>query len=403
MAVDTVNLYKLWDQAARQNPHALYREIRAAQPVYRALGPATGRPFWFITRYEDCVTALKSSDYIKDSVKVLPPEEIEKYSNPMLEPISRHMLNVDPPDHTRLRGLVHKAFTPRMIENLRGRIEAVAEALLDDMQGETAVDLIDRYAFPLPIIVIADMLGIPADKRADFRRWTRALLFSGDSTEVTAAGLELIQYFVGVFEERRADPRDDLITALLHVEEAGDTLDQMELISMMFLLLAAGHETTVNLIGNGTLALLQHPDQKRLLMEDPGLIKTAVEEMLRYDGPVENALTRWAADDVELGGHTIQRGEMVMVALLSANRDPDAFAQPDTFDITRDPNRHIAFGGGIHYCLGAPLARMEGAIAIPALLRRYPNLALGVDAEALEWNNSIFFHGVRQLPVKLMT
>ena len=219
--------------------------------------------------------------------------------------------------------------------------------------------------------------------------------------KVGAAAIEFIMYFVEKFEERRAEPKDDLITALVQAEEAGDKLDPQELISMVFLLLVAGHETTVNLLGNGMLALLQNPEQKQQLLERPELARTAVDELLRYDGPIGVSTMRWALEDIEIHGQTIPAGEMVVGSLLGANRDPAMFANANGLDLARNPNKHLAFGNGIHYCVGAPLARLEGAIAFPTLLKRLPNLALAVDVEQLEWSQTLLLHGMKAMPVTL--
>jgi len=392
----------IWSWESRQNPHALYKMMRETDPVHRAVGPMTGNSFWFLTRYDDCVTALKDPRLSKEPAKAISTEQFGAMNNPALEALNQHMLNFDPPNHTRLRGLVHKAFTPRMIDNLRPRIESISEELLKEMQahrGET-IDLIDTYAFPVPIIVIMELLGIPPEERDQFRQWTRSILFSGQHREMMFASMSLINYLNEIFDERRAHAQDDLISGLLQVEEDGSKLSQQEMISMIFLLLVAGHETTVNLIASGTMTLLRHPDQKDKLAKDPSLIRSAVEEMLRYESPVENTLNRWAVEDIEIGGKTIPRGDIVLATVLGANRDPSVFPDPDTFDITREPNKHIAFGNGIHFCLGAPLARMEGAIAINALLKALPKLELAVAPGQLRWNEQAILHGLTGLPVR---
>lgn len=403
--MDDRNTYPIWGAAARRDPHRLYARIRAEAPLYRAIGPVSGNTFWFFTRYHDCVTLLKDARFIKESDRVLTDEQRQRFgaATPAQMALNRHMLNLDPPDHTRLRALVHKAFTPRMIEDLRGRTDTIATALLDAIaaSGDTTFDLIDRFAAPLPLIVIAELLGIPKDDRDQFRRWTRDLLFSSDPEASARSALEAVMYFQALFQQRRADPGDDLLSALLTVHEQGDHLDEMELLSMIFLLLVAGHETTVNLIANGMLTLFQHPNQKALLIERPHLTRSAVEEMLRYHGPVENTLSRWAAEAVEWDGHTIERGEIVMATLMAANRDPAVFPDPDAFLIEREPNRHLAFGAGIHFCLGAPLARLEGEIAFTQLMTRLPNLALAAAPDDLVWNDQIVIRGLRALPVRL--
>jgi len=397
--------YNLMLPEVLANPHPTYHQMRAESPVCYVFDAEQKTPVWLLTRYDDCAEFLKdNSNFYKDFAKHNRGEGDDDAVANAAAVINRHMLTVDPPDHTRLRAIVHKAFTPRIIDSLGPRIQQIADDLLTKMAETDEADLIMSYAFPLPVTVIAELLGIPAEDRDRFRNWSQTIIFNSlrgeDLDAVGVAVLEFIMYFHTMFEERRAHPGDDLITGLLAAEEAGDKLDQQELISMIFLLLVAGHETTVNLIGNGTLALLQNPDQMSKLREDPSLIRTAVEEMLRYGSPVGQTSMRWAAHDFELHGAQIKQGDMVLAALIAANRDPAEFPDPDRFDITRTPNRHMAFGNGIHYCLGAPLARLEGAIATNSLLKRFPNLELAVPAESLEWTPSLLLHGLRALPVR---
>lgn len=388
-----------------RNPHPTLARMREEMPIYHVQHMELGSYPWLVTRYQDGIDLLNDERFTKDYARI--PNKGEPTERDMMmeaaASINRHMLTLDPPDHTRLRGLIHKAFTPNMIRALEGRIQAITDELIDRMLAKGQFNFISEFAFPLPVTVIAELLGIPHEDQDKFREWSQAIIMGGstgaDMDKVGVAALEFIMYFHEKFDERRADPKNDLITALVQAEDAGEKLDQQELISMVFLLLVAGHETTVNLLGNGMLALLQHPDQKRLLAERPELIKSAVEELLRYDGPVGVSTMRWALEDVDYYGVTIPAGEMVVASLLAANRDPAMFANPNALDITRNPNKHIAFGNGIHYCVGAPLARMEGAIAFNTLLRRVPNLALTVDADELEWNPTILLHGMKAMPV----
>ncbi len=389
-----------------RDPHAALAQLRAAAPIYHVHHMELGAYPWMLTRYDDAIKLLNDDRFTKDYARIPGRGDEKSERDYMMEAaasINRHMLTLDPPDHTRLRALIHKAFTPRMIRELEGRIQEISDELIDGMLQSDSVDFITDFAFPLPVTVIAELLGIPREDRAKFREWSQAIIMGGstgaDMEKVGVAALEFIMYFHEKFDERRAEPKDDLITGLVQAEEAGDKLDPQELISMVFLLLVAGHETTVNLLGNGMLALLQHPDQKRMLSENPDLVRSAVEELLRYDGPVGVSTMRWALEDVDYYGQVIPAGQMVVASLLGANRDPAAFENPNDLDITRSPNKHIAFGNGIHYCVGAPLARLEGAVAFNTLLRRLPSLALAVDVDQLQWNPTILLHGMRSMPV----
>jgi cytochrome P450 PksS len=395
--------HELLTPEGRRNPHPIYRRLRAEQPVCQVADPFAPVPVWLTTRYNDCVELVKDPRFSKDFRK-MPPEIFARFERAEgFDLLGRHMLNSDPPDHTRLRALVAKAFTPQMVEGLRPRVVAIAEELLDRVQARGHMDLVADFSFPLPVTVIAELLGVPVEDRDRFRAWTN-VMFTPERTpehreRLSVAGMEFVQYFVQHAERRRADPRDDLVSALVSAEENGDRLTHEELIGMLFLLLIAGHETTVNLVANGTLALLQHPDQRARLERDPSLLESAVEEMLRFCGPVETTTSRFALEDVEMHGKLIRKGDLVAAAILSADRDEEKFADPDTFDIGRKPNRHIAFGFGIHFCLGAPLARLEAQVAFEALLRRMPALRLTVPAEELPRNPILLFHAVRSLPV----
>ncbi len=396
----------LFDPSFKADPYPTYARLRSSAPVYRAALP-DGRGVWLITRYEDVLAVLKDQRFVKDWRGALTPEQLAQVPPipEVMKPLSQNMLDTDPPDHERLRALVSKAFTPRLIERLRPRVQAISDGLLDAVQDRGEMDLIDDYAFPLPITVIVELLGVPAEDRNNFREWSDAAVSGNASQEYMEQILiphmqAFTDYLHALFEEKRSNPKDDLVSALVRAEEAGDRLSEDELLGMVFLLLVAGHETTVNLIGNGVLALLQHPDQLRKLKEDPSLIKPAVEELLRYDGPVETSTERFAREDVEIGGQVIPRGEMVLVVLAAADHDPERFPDPDELDITRTDNRHLAFGKGIHHCLGAPLARMEGQIAISTLLRRMPNLRLKGSPESLTWRPGLVLRGLRSLPVE---
>jgi cytochrome P450 len=349
--------------------------------------------------------ALTDPRLVKDLRLARSPEELARVpAVPEAMRYLRHqMLSRDPPDHTRLRRLVSKAFTPRMVEQLRPRVQAIADSLLDSVAGRGEMDLIDEYAFPLPITVIAEMLGIPAADRDRFRQWSDALVAAVPPQPAGPAAVEaaeaLRRYLERLFEERRRVPAEDLITGLVQVEEAGDKLSEQELQGMVYLLLVAGYETTVNLIGSGTLALLEHPDQLAKLRNAPALLPAAVEELLRFCSPVATSTVRYAAADIAVREVIIPKGDMVFVVIAAANRDPARFLSPDVLDITRADNKHLAFGHGIHYCLGGPLARLEGEIALGTLLRRMPGLRLGVAPEALTWRPNLVLRGLVKLPV----
>jgi cytochrome P450 len=288
---------------------------------------------------------------------------------------------------------------------MRGRIQDLADRLLETAEGRGRLDLIRDYALPIPTTIIAEMLGVPATDRHRFHRWSSAIVSSTSSKWGTLKAIPgviaFMRYIRRVAALRRAEPREDLLSALVQAEEAGEQLNEDELVAMVFLLLVAGHETTVNLIGNGVLALLEHPSQKQRLLHDPALIKPAIEELLRHSGPLETATERFAREDVRVAGVTIPRGALVFAGLASANRDERQFANPDELDLTREPNRHVGFGQGIHFCLGSGLARLEAQIAIGTLLRRCPSLRLAVEAGALRWRSGLVIRGLRALPVSL--
>ena len=369
--------------------------------MFEGVGPETGRSFWFLTRYDDVAAALRNQALGRE-VDRLPEHLRDQHrfeGEELMAMVNRHMLNADAPDHTRLRRLVSKAFTVGRIGALEPRIAEISEGLADRLGTEA--DLIHDYALPIPVTVIAELLGVPVDDLDEFRTMIDGFLRPATPEEGMAAGMQMIQYVNTAIDIRTEDPGEDLLSALIHLEEEGDRLDRAELMSMVNLLVIAGHETTVNLIGNGMLELLRHPDQLAALRSDPSLIDGAIEEMIRYNGPVETPFPRFAYDRTTIRDVTIPAGDMVIPVLAAANRDPAVFPDPDRFDITRSPNKHVGFGLGIHYCLGAPLARLEARIAIPTLLERYSSIELAVDADALEWNPGFFLRGVRSLPVRL--
>ncbi|HSZ39709.1 MAG TPA: cytochrome P450 [Trebonia sp.] len=386
-----------------QDPQGLFSRLRASTPVTPVITADGGRA-WFVTRYEDVRAALSDPRFAKDWAKHMTPEDWTPPDQEAGGFLNRHMLNLDPPDHTRLRRLVVKAFTPRRVAELRPRIAEITDRLLDAMAGSgtETVDLLEEFAFPLPVIVICELLGIPAEDRDSFRAWSSTILSSAETPEAfREAGAAMYAYFVQLIAAKREAPADDLVSALITARDEGDSLSEAELHAMLFLLLVAGHETTVNLIANGTLALLQHPAELRRLRSDLSLLPSAVEELLRYANPLNHATERFTLEPVEIGGVTIPAREWVILVTSSANRDPERFTEASALDVGRDAGGHVAFGHGIHYCLGAPLARLEGEVAIGALLKRFPGLALAAPESSLRWRPSSLIHGLESLPVRL--
>ncbi|MFE9116139.1 cytochrome P450 [Streptomyces sp. NPDC007172] len=379
------------------DPYAEYAKLRAAGPAHQVRTP-TGDEVWLIVGHEAARAALADPRLAKDW-RPLAETGYEEL------PASSNMLETDPPQHTRLRKLVAREFTPRRIEALRPRVQEITDGLLDTMLAAPgrAADLVDSLAFPLPMTVISELIGVPDLDREAFRVLSNQAVAPRDGDEGPEAVGRIGVYLAELIEDkRRSGPADDLLGALIRTRhEDGDQLSQDELIGMAFLLLVAGHETTVNLISNGVRALLSHPDQLAALRADfDGLIDGAVEEMLRYDGPVETSTYRFAREDVRIGDALIPAGAVVLVALASAGRDPERHQEPDRFDIRRTPQSHLAFGHGIHFCLGAPLARMEGRIAVRTLLERAPDLQLDVRTDELQWLPGMLIRGVRHLPVR---
>jgi cytochrome P450 PksS len=399
--IPTVNIAS---PAFKADPYPYYALLRAEAPGHRVVLPDK-QDAWLVTRYDDVAALLKDDRFSKDRQKALTLDQRKRgpWIPAVFRPLMKNMLDADPPDHTRLRALVHQAFTPKLVEGMRGRIQGLTDGLLDAAAGRGTMDLIRDFALPLPTTVIAEILGVPAVDRHKFRRWTNAFVTASTSGWAKLRAIPHAMAFVGYLRRliaaRRKQPRDDLVSALVVAEEAGDKLTGDELLSMLFLLLVAGHETTVNLIGNGTLALLAHPDQWERLRAEPGLIKSAVEELLRYDSPVEAATERYALEDVTIAGVTIPRGALTFAVIASANRDDRQFDRPDDLDLSREPNRHLSFGQGFHYCLGAPLARLEGQIAMGALARRLPDLRLAVPRASLRWRPGLVLRGMLSLPV----
>ena len=381
------------------DPYPAYRHLRELDPVHQ-----TPLGLWILTRYDDVLMCLRDARFGREGFA---PLLEAAYGSPgEAGTLPRSMLFQDPPDHTRLRSLVSKAFTPRVIEGMRAHIQEIVDRLLDRVEGKGAMDVIEDLAYPLPVTVICEMLGVPVKDHPAIRQWSADVARSldalglGASDEVVERGRAgrraLGDYFRRLVPERRRHLENDLLSGLIAAEEQGDKLSEGELISTCILLFIAGHETTVNLIGNGMLALLRHPDQLRLLREEPALITSAIEELLRYDSPVQRT-ARVCSERVEVGGRTIDKGAMVVAAIGAANRDPAHFSDPDRLDIMRRDNRHVSFGFGIHFCLGAPLARVEGQVAIGTLLRRHPRLALATATP--EWRESSTLRGLKTLPL----
>src|SRR5919204_854439 len=403
----TARKYDLYSDGFRTATYETFARMRANDPVFCQPGIDGTTQLWFVTRYDDVLAVLVDDKrFVRDPALALSAAELAALNEgapEALEFINTHMLNRDGEDHRRLRRLVGKAFTPRIVERLRPRTQEIADGLIDAVEGRAEMDLVDDFAFPLPITVIAELLGIPVADRDRFRLWSNVIMTPALTPEDIARSGKLMGEFVGylreLFERRRGTLGDDLISALLQVDEDGDTLSEQELSSMVALLIIAGHETTVGLIGNAVLALLQHPEQRAQLEHDPFLIGRAIEELLRYDGPIERTLTRWASQDVELGGQTIRRGEGVIVILGSADRDPARFPDPNRLDFAREDNKHVAFGRGSHYCLGAPLARLEAEIALTTVFRRLPRLRLAVPVENLRWRPVPLFRSLVSLPL----
>ncbi|MFJ9709127.1 cytochrome P450 [Streptomyces sp. NPDC101234] len=380
------------------DPYAGYARLREAGPVHRVAG-TDGLPAWLVTRYEDVRQALADPRLSLDKAHAKPGG----YRGLALPPaLDANLLNMDPPDHTRVRRLVSQAFTPRRIALLREPVRRTADTLLDAVAPLGRTDLIAAYAAPLPVAVICELLGVAEADRPDFRSWTDTLVIPDPAHPERAkeAVGALLAFFARLLAGKRAEPADDLLSAMIAVRDEEDRLTEDELMSLAFLILFAGYENTVHLIGNATLALLLNPSQLAALRADPTRIGAAVEELARYDGPAPLAIRRFPTEDVTIGGVTVPAGETVLLSLAAAHRDPRRFPEPDRLDIGRDATGHLALGHGIHYCLGAPLARLETEIALAALLERLPGLELDVPAAELDWRPSMRTRGLRALPVR---
>ena len=399
-----LSLSNLQDLEVRANPYPFYAQLRSQDPVHwdEELG------FWVLTRYADIASVYHDPRFsraqgLRRGFERLPESE-QIVAEPVYRSFSKTIFYSDPPYHTRLRGLVNSAFTPTAVEQMRPYVERTVDNLLDTVQAKGQMDVIHDFAYPLPILVIAQMLGLPAEERIRFKKWSDDLFailgsvpHAPERMEQAAHSLtELTSYVTQLSEARRKQPGEDLLTALVEATQEGQHLSQEELVANMIILLSAGHETTSNLIGNGLLALLQHPDQMQKLRDEPDLIASAVEEMVRYDNPVQISY-RSAAEDIEISGKCIHKGELVNSILAAGNRDPEHYSEPDRFDITRDEGKHLGLGLGIHFCLGAPLLRLEAQVAFTSILHRFLELRLAT--ETLEWQEHPIFRGVKSLPV----
>lgn len=404
----TGRTYDLYSPEFRAATHETYARMREESPVHRQPGLDGETPIWFVTRYADVVAMLSDNErFVLDPALALTPEELAAFEEDVpigADPrVSENLLAKDGDDHRRLRRLVSKAFTPRMVEHLRPRIEELADDFIDRVVDRGSMELVDDFAFPLPITVIAELLGIPVEDQRRFREWSNSFVTPPVTPALREQAArhtdELVEYLDDLFASRRAEPTEDLVSALVRAEDEGDRLSQNELYGMVVLLIVAGHETTVSLITNAVHALLTHPEQLAALRSDPGLMPAAVEELLRFDSPVERTITRWAAADVDLGGETIRRGDLVIAVVASANRDSDRFPNAEELDLRRADNKHVGFGRGPHFCLGAPLARLETEVALAALLRRLPRLRLAIAEDELYWRPIPVFRSLAELPV----
>jgi cytochrome P450 len=396
-----------WGSYDRDDPFPLFAEARGLGPIH-PVTLADGHAAWLVLGYDEARAALNDARFSKDMQAALAISNDVVAEGLPGPAFSRHMLNVDQPDHTRLRRLVSAAFSNRRIEGLRPRVQEIIDNLLDDIARvgpDRRVDLVADFAFPLPFTVICELLGVPEDDRTKFGADLTTLLAPTDSREkydrAVAASDAVVLYLGALVDAKQATPGDDLVTALIGARDGDARLTARELLSTMFQLIVAGHDTTTSLIGNSVVALLRNPQQLAALQRDPGLIPAAIEELLRYDAPVPHSTFRYATQPVEIGDATIPAGAQVIICLASANRDPDRFSEPETLEIDRTDARHLSFGHGIHFCLGAGLARMEGNLALASLLRRFPHIRLAVAVEDLHWGHGdgLVLRGLSELPV----
>jgi cytochrome P450 len=385
-----------------QDPHVLYQSLRAGGPVHQVVIPG-GSHVWLVTDYAEARTALTDPRLTKDRrdlVQLLPSAG----DHPLRSALHSHMLQRDPPDHTRLRKLVMKAFTAGTVQRMKPDIVRIADELINDLAAAavsgSVVDLMDRYAVPLPIRVIGELLGVPSCDQNQFRSRVDRILTTSDYVEVQAAEDRLTELLSALIADKRRRPAEDLLSALVYASDVDDRLSEDELLSTAYLLIVAGYETTVNLVGNGVLALLRNPTQLAALRADASLLPRAIQEILRFGSPLNVATLRVTTEPVRIGEVEIPADQPVLIALLAANHDSDFFVTPERLDITRINNPHLAFGRGIHHCIGAPLARLEGEIAIGRLIARFDQLTLA-DSAIPRYRNSLMMHGLSTLPVRL--
>ncbi|MEU7582438.1 cytochrome P450 [Streptomyces sp. NPDC041068] len=399
-----------WEFAT--DPYPAYAWLRENEAVSKQRLPS-GVEAWLVTRYADARQALADQQLSKNPAHHDEPAHAKSKTGIPGERsanLMTHLLNIDPPDHTRLRRLVSKAFTPRRVAEFAPRVQELTDDLIDRFVEEGTADLIHEFAFPLPIYAICDLLGVPREDQDDFRDWAGMMIRHGGGPRggVARSVKKMRGYLAELIHRKRLDPGDDLISGLIRASDHGEHLTENEAAAMAFILLFAGFETTVNLIGNGMYALLTHPEQRERLQKaiqegDTALLETGVEELLRFDGPVELATWRFATEPLSIGGQDIAAGDPVLVVLAAADRDPARFDDPDTLDLSRRDNQHLGYGHGIHYCLGAPLARLEGQTALATLLRRLPDLQLAADPADLRWRGGLIMRGLRTLPVEFTT
>ncbi|MCY1069335.1 cytochrome P450 [Nannocystis sp. RBIL2] len=397
----------LTSPAMRADPYPTYARLRRERPLALAVD-GFGGEVWAVSRYVDVQEALRDPRLGCNQRNATGKSDMDRWYVPkIMRAFGETMLSQDDEGHRRLRGLVHKVFTPRMIENLTRRVEDLVDELLARAASRGQFDLIADFALPLPLTIISEMMGVPDDRdRLRFHGWIAGILEGGDPSPMNVLKqlpdmVQLARFFSKLVAMHKLAPRDDLTSALIEAREKDDKLSDAELTAMLFVLLLAGHETTVNLIGNGTLALLEHPEQLALLRAQPELAPAAVEELLRFTNPVQMPSPRFAREDITLHGRTIPRGARVTALIGSANRDEEAFPRADELDLQRTPNRHVAFGHGVHYCVGAPLARLEGRIALETLVSRFPRLRLAVPREQLRWRKTTVLRGLEALPVRV--